>query len=251
MSAPSSMGRTAILIVILAAGLSAFASDAPTGAAHPHRKALAARTRHGAQAKSPSAAHKTAPKSTSVRRRTPGKPGSSRLSSPHSAHPSSRNPSRAQFNETTAREAQSTPHARIAVERVSISHHRGVTAGELHQARELEAEREKHEAQPAEQPAPNAEEAKSTVDEANSAPGDAKSEVVAAPVQASATPETAPTEADSTANAPASAESAEAPAPQADEPRVTTESASLTLPRGVMPPPLRGSHELLERQDDR
>jgi hypothetical protein len=225
MSAPSSMGRTAILIVILAVGLAAFASDAPTGAAHPHRKVVAARIRHSTQAKPVSRVRETA----NQRRHTLANRSASRSATPHSSYRSHR---------AEAHETQSTPHVRIAVERFSVPRHRAVTAEQLRQAREVIAEREKHEAQPAEQAAITADEANPAIDEAKSGVADA---------QSSAAPE--PANAQEPALPPA--ESADEPAPADNDARPLTEQASLSIPRGVMPTPLWGSHESLERQDER
>jgi hypothetical protein len=106
----------------------------------------------------------------------------------------------------------------------------------MRQAREVITDRETPQPQPVEQ-------ATAGADEAKPATGEATPDVDAQP--------SAPRE-PAVAEDPAPAPSPDSTAPEPNEPRATTEeTASLTFPRDVMPPPLRGSHESLERQDER
>lgn len=220
MSAPSPMGRTAILIVMLAFGLTAFASDAPTSPTSPHRKAAAAHSTHE-KARRTARAHETA----GVQRRA---------AASHHTHSSSHH-----VRPSETRRTNSATRERVAVERVSVTHHRGVTAAELRRAHELKAEHERHTEQVAE-------------------PDDAKTESAKAPaVPADGATETTAASGDTGEAASGSAadesdgDPATTPALQDDDAAGRAEHASLELTRRGMPAPLRGSLASLERQDER
>lgn len=261
MSASSPMGRTAILMVALAAGLTAFASEPVSGAparpATAHRKtaetrerqealrARHARTRHSARVER---------SARSVRRRPAARAASYRI----------------------ARQARPSAHSRIAEERaIGLRHRRAIARDEAGQAAGLRILRERL----ARETVARLERESAWAEHRRQGDrqGDSSSLLrPAAEVRFAApapVPRTEPRESPSQSSAAASiARPGAAPVatldsatelnaveaaepredgPREDDPRPFADPASLAFVRGSMPAPLRGSLALLERQDER
>lgn len=256
MSASSPMCRSAILLLVLATSLVAFAYDSPAPVARPHSKTAdmrmsreRSRTRHTA----------------SSRRHTGRK--SSRAAG-HSLRVGSRVGSRAashltSAHLTSAREARRGAHSRIAAERALALRRRNAEREEIRreEARELKARRARMEQAAIRETTRQTARADSNSEQTASlsrqrteddpAPAgephsdsEVEENVTRAPAATSDTPA-----ADQASQPTSSLDLANLPGSE-DLHQLSVE-ASLSVAHGEMPPPLRGSLALLERQDER
>jgi Family of unknown function (DUF5715) len=222
MSAPSLMCRTSLLILIMTAGMAAYAADAPSSVAHKH----AARRRPVAATRTHAAHHAPA----RVARHGETARAHSRVVRAHVQVPLHR------YSEREVRHPEETGHRReFAVREIradEIRRGEEAAAADSSATKPPVTERVEIERRRTVDDASSREEARSATPEAETTDSgtDPKTD-------SSATPRPAATEAAEDSSTPPNAELAE--------------SASLHIARGGMPPPMRGSLTVLERQDAR
>lgn len=242
MSAPSPMCRTAILILALAACFVPSAiADMPVSTANPHRRAVDRGVRDLRAHRAPAARRSAA--------------SERRVSARRSAH---HTPSRVSSRALSRRDALREPrseHSRAAADRrlaEERADHRRLSREEARRAREWKTERDRREAEAraSRQPVRSLRRPTATGELAarpEEETGAAEARIARSEdrtMREAAAP--APDEEENTTS---TTESAETPVASKDDQGAMNEPAWLT--RGGMPPPLRGSLALLERQDER